>query len=439
MNIQLYKNFKKFKNNKNLIKMLNNLNTERIKFNEEPLQKNFLSFYDEKKCTPFVPIQAKGPWILTNENKIIYDVGGYGMLGFGHNKEELLNSIGKEYVMANIMTPSYYQLKFSEKFMSETKNKYKKIMMLNSGSEINSLAFRISNVNENENNVYLNLVGSFHGRTELPALVSNSCQKKYEENLRDFKYNKKKVYSIRPNNLEDLNIAYTEIKKKNENLEMALIEPVMGEGNPGFNISPYFYNSLRKMTKEMNSLLLVDSIQAGMRCTGELSITNYPGFEELQAPDMESFSKVLNGGMFPTSLLALNDRAIERFVVGTYGNTMTANPRGLEVSYTALSLLDKELKKNIVEKGKILLNKFQKLKEKYNFINEVRGTGLLLSIDIDTNFKDVLEMEYDLRNRGLNVIHGGNNALRFTPWFYITNDEIELINEILDIYFNEIK
>ena len=298
-----------------------------------------------KKLTPYNPIQANGPWILTNENKLIYDVGGYGMLGFGHNKDELIKSIGKEYVMANIMTPSIYQLKFSEKFMEETNNKYKKIMMLNSGSEINSLAFRISNVNDNKKNVYLNLKGSFHGRTELPALVSNSCKEKYEKNLRDFKFGKKKVYSIEPNNYEDLSIAYNEIKRNNEKLELALLEPVMGEGNPGFKISPYFYQTIRMITKEMSSLLLVDSIQAGMRCTGELSITNYPGFENLEAPDMESFSKVLNGGMFPTSLLALNERAIDRFVVGTYGNTMTSNPRGLDVSYTCLSLLDEKLKK----------------------------------------------------------------------------------------------
>jgi acetylornithine/succinyldiaminopimelate/putrescine aminotransferase len=439
MRIQLYNTFKKFKNDKNLKKLIYNLNSsENIKINNKIIQKDFLSFYDKKKCTPFIPIHAKGPWILTNESKIIYDVGGYGMLGFGHNKKELLESIGKEYVMANIMTPSYYQYKFSNNFMRETNNKYKKIMMLNSGSEINSLAFRISNVNDNKKNVYLNLKGSFHGRTELPALVSNSCKEKYDKNLRDFKFDKKKVYSIEPNDINDLERVYNYMKIHDEKLELALIEPVMGEGNPGYKIKPEFYNKLRNITKEMNSLLLVDSIQAGMRCTGELSITNYPGFEDVEAPDMESFSKVLNGGMFPTSLLALNQRAIERFVVGTYGNTMTANPRGLEVSNTSLNLLNKELKENIVKKGELLLKRFNELKEKYNFINEVRGTGLLLSIDIEKSFKDVLDMEYELRNRGLNVIHGGNNALRFTPWFYITEIEIDLIIEILDLYFSEI-
>jgi acetylornithine/succinyldiaminopimelate/putrescine aminotransferase len=435
MSVQLYKNFKRFKDCKNLKELILQIKKNDMKIDKELIQKDFLSFYDKRKSTPFIPKYGKGPWLLTDENKIIYDVGGYGMLGFGHNKSELLESIKKEYVMANIMTPSYSQYKFSNKFMSETNNKYKKIMMLNSGSEINSLAFRISNVNNNKRNAYINLKGSFHGRTELPAFLSNSCKDKYNENLRDFKYNNKKIYTIEPNNINDLERVYNYMKIHDEKLELALIEPVMGEGNPGYKIKPEFYNELRNITKEMDGLLLIDSIQAGMRCTGELSITSYPGFEDLEAPDMESFSKVLNGGMFPTSLLALNERAINRFVVGTYGNTMTSNPRGLEVSYSALELLNDNLKENIVNKGELFLKKLNILKGKYNFIGDVRGAGLLLSMDIKRDFKDVLDIEYELRNMGLNVIHGGNNALRFTPWFYITEEEIDLIIEILDTCF----
>ena len=114
---------------------------------------------------------------------------------------------------------------------------------------------------------------------------------------------------------------------------------------------------------------------------------------------------------------------------------MTSNPRGLEVSYSALELLNDNLKENIVNKGELFLKKLNILKGKYNFIGDVRGAGLLLSMDIKRDFKDVLDIEYELRNMGLNVIHGGNNALRFTPWFYITEIEIDLIIEILDTCF----
>ena len=47
---------------------------------------------------------AKGPWILTHKDEIIYDVGGYGMLGYGHSPSWLIETMAKDHVMANVMT-----------------------------------------------------------------------------------------------------------------------------------------------------------------------------------------------------------------------------------------------------------------------------------------------------------------------------------------------
>ena len=65
----------------------------------------------------------------------------------------------------------------------------------------------------------------------------------------------------------------------------------MGEGNPGSIIKPNFYNLCRQMTSKRDSLLIIDSVQAGFRCTGELSIIDYPYFENKALPDIETFSK----------------------------------------------------------------------------------------------------------------------------------------------------
>ena len=56
------------------------------------------------------------------------------------------------------------------------------------------------------------------------------------------------------------------------------MEPVMGEGNPGQAITPEFYARARELTEAHGALLLVDSIQAGLRTHGVLSICDYPGF-----------------------------------------------------------------------------------------------------------------------------------------------------------------
>lgn len=47
---------------------------------------------------------------------------------------------------------------------------------------------------------------------------------------------------------------------------------------------------------------------------------------------METYSKALNGGQFPLSVLALGQTAASSYVTGLYGNTMTGNPRGLDVA-----------------------------------------------------------------------------------------------------------
>jgi acetylornithine/succinyldiaminopimelate/putrescine aminotransferase len=106
----------------------------------------------------------------------------------------------------------------------------------------------------------------------------------------------------------------------------------MGEGNPGMAITPEFYAEARRLTREHGSLMLVDSIQAGLRAHGVLSIIDYPGFEELEAPDMETYSKALNAGQYPLSVLAMNRFAAELYRKGVYGNTMTSNPRALDVA-----------------------------------------------------------------------------------------------------------
>ena len=67
------------------------------------------------------------------------------MLSFGHNHPKLLSALSKPQVMANIMTPNYKQNIFSEKISNHTGNKnkrtYENYMLLNSGSEANSLGF----------------------------------------------------------------------------------------------------------------------------------------------------------------------------------------------------------------------------------------------------------------------------------------------------------
>ncbi|HEX6550156.1 MAG TPA: aminotransferase class III-fold pyridoxal phosphate-dependent enzyme, partial [Gammaproteobacteria bacterium] len=161
-----------------------------------------------------------------------------------------------------------------------------------------------------------------------------------------------------------------------------------------------------------------------------LSIVDYPGFEKLDPPDMETYSKALNGGQYPMSVLAMTQHAADLYRKGIYGNTMTANPRAMDVGCAMLASLTPELRANIRDRGQEFLDKLNALaKQLDGRITQVQGTGLLFSCELDPSYKcyGAGSTEEYMRTKGIGVIHGGKNSLRFTPHFAITSEEVDLI------------
>ena len=81
------------------------------------------------------------------------------------------------------------------------------------------------------------------------------------------------------------------------------------------------------------------------------SFGHYDGFEDCEVPDMETWSKALNAGQYPLSVVGLSERAAGLYVVGIYGNTMTTNPRALETAIAVLDQITPELRQNIRDRG----------------------------------------------------------------------------------------
>jgi acetylornithine/succinyldiaminopimelate/putrescine aminotransferase len=414
----------------------------------DQVQAGFVNFYAEDAVNPYVAIAARGPWLVTLKGRVVHDSGGYGMLGFGHTPANVLETMARPQVMANIMSPSLSQLRIVRALRKEIGHSrggacpYSHFLALNSGSESVSLAGRIADINAklhtDPNGAHagrtikrLAVKGAFHGRTERPAIYSDSSRKAYAQHLASFR-NETSLITIEPYSVEQLKKAFADADANGWFIEAMFLEPVMGEGDPGRAVPPAFYAAARELTKAHGTLLLVDSIQAGLRAHGVLSIVDYPGFEGMEAPDMETYSKALNGGQYPLSVLAVTPRAAELYRKGTYGNTMTANPRAMDIGATVLGALTPELRANIRTRGQEFLDKLNKLKDDLGgLITQVQGTGLLFSSELDPSFKcyGTGSTEEFMREHGIGVIHGGTNSLRFTPHFAITPAEVDLVVE----------
>ncbi len=409
------------------------------------VQSGFVNFYAEDAANPYVAIAARGSWIVTLKGAVLYDTGGYGMLGLGHTPEAVAAAMAKPQAMANIMTPHVSQLRFAQamkKEIGQTRGgcPYASFMCLNSGSESVSLASRIVDANaktmtdpgaRHAGKTIKRLVvkGAFHGRTEAPALYSDSSRKTYMQHLASFR-GEDTVIAIPPYDESALRKAFADADANGWFIQAMYLEPVMGEGDPGRSVPVTFYNLARQLTRDHGALLLVDSIQAGLRATGYLSIVDYPGFEHSDVPDMETYSKALNAGQYPLSVLAVTEHAAAIYKRGLYGNTMTANPRALDVACAVLAQITPELRANIQQRGQQVLAMLNALKSELGgSITKVQGTGLLFSCELTKEFKGygAGSTEEWMRENGIGVIHGGENSLRFTPHFAVTEDELKLV------------
>ena len=410
------------------------------------IQSDFVNFYADDAVNPYVGLAGRGPWMVTLKGAILYDTGGYGMLGFGHNPVAVMEAINQPHLMANIMTPQVSQKKFTNRMRREIGHTrggcpFSSFLCMNSGSEAVTVGARISDINAklmtdpggryaNQPIRKLSLRGSFHGRTQRPSQFSDSTRKNYCKHLATFR-DSDKLITVEPNDIEQLRQVFSWAESNRFFIEAFFVEPVMGEGNPGMAITPEFYAEARRLTSEHGSLLLVDSIQAGLRAHGVLSIIDYPGFREQEAPDLETYSKALNAGQYPLSVLAMNERAAGLYRKGVYGNTMTSNPRALDVACAVLDFLDDELRQNIRDRGRECVEKLRALqKDLGDRITGIQGTGLLFSVGLDgSRFKAYgsQSIEEYMRIRGINVIHGGENSLRFTPHFRMTSEEVDLL------------
>ena len=167
------------------------------------IQSKFINFYAPATVNPYVAIAGRGPWVVTANGAVLHDNGGYGMLGIGHGPEQIIEAMSGNWVMANVMTPSFSQKRLTDRLQNElghTRGEcpFTKFICMNSGSEAVTVSLRISDANSNSLTApggryegkpvkLLAIEKAFHGRTDRPAQISHSCKPSYDKNLATFR------------------------------------------------------------------------------------------------------------------------------------------------------------------------------------------------------------------------------------------------------------
>ena len=167
---------------------------------------------------------------------------------------------------------------------------------------------------------------------------------------------------------------------------------------------------------------MVDEIQTGIGRTGTLFAYEQYGI----TPDVISIAKGLGSG-FPIGAIIAKEEAAKGFEPGTHGSTFGGNPLATAAGLATIThIVESNLLDQVNEISGYLEKQLQVLKEKYSFIKEIRGKGLLIGIVVDKNALEIVQKAIDHQ---LLLLTAGPNVVRILPPLTVSKEEI---NEFVD-------
>jgi 4-aminobutyrate aminotransferase-like enzyme len=221
------------------------------------------------------------------------------------------------------------------------------------------------------------------------------------------------------------------------------MEPM--QGTAGNVIPPDdFIHAVREIAKEFGALLIVDEILTGFGRTGKMWASDHYGLK----PDVMTIGKGMGGG-FPLSGVASSQARMSAVPFGepsgsssSYGGNPLAAAAGLGA---VEAILDDKLVENSARVGAVMLAALKKLQDKYRFIGDVRGRGLMIGVEMvaDRKTKAPLDKKitralfHEALERGL-VTMSYSHVIRINPPLVITEDEALRGVDILDQSFGAI-
>lgn len=388
-------------------------------------KKYFMNTFGDRLPVCFV--KGEGIKLWDTEGKMYYDfLAGIAVNALGHSHPAIVRAI-TEQAQKFIHCSNYYYIESQAKLaqLIVENSCCDKVFFANSGAEANEGAIKLARLYFRKKGFpekfeIITLEKSFHGRTL--ATLAATGQEKYQKNYCPLT---PKFLSVPMNDIEALEKAITKYTCA------VMLEPIQGES--GVNPADKDYiRQVRELCDRKDIILIFDEVQCGIGRTGKLFGYEHFGVE----PDIFTLAKALGGG-FPIGALCAKEPFASAFEPGDHGSTFGGNPLACNTAYAALStILNENLSENSAVMGEYLIEKLGLLKEKYSFIKEVRGKGLMVACEFSTPIAN--EVKIKCLENGFLIGSVGNNIIRMLPPLIITKADIDLYISALDNVLKEI-
>ncbi len=364
----------------------------------------------------------------------LYDVDGSKYLDFtagiavfalGYNNKKFNDAL-KGQIDKLIHTSNYFYSpslpEAAEKVVNATG--LDRVFFTNSGTEAIEGAIKLARKyaflrDGHTNHEIISMNHSFHGRSLGALAVTGNPH--YQEAFQPLIGG---VVFADYNNLESVKNAIT------DKTCAIIMETVQGEGGI-YPAEKEFIQEIRKICDEKDILLISDEIQCGMGRTGTMYAYEQYGIK----PDIVTTAKALGCGV-PVGAFAANEKVAKALVPGDHGTTYGGNPFVTTAINAVFDLYDElKITEHVKEVAPYLEKKLDELNDKYDFIIERRGLGLMQGLEFSIPVGPIIQKALEKK---LILINAGTNIIRFVPPLVITTENVDEMISILDSVLAEV-
>ncbi len=377
---------------------------------------------------PIVLVRGRGVHVWDAKGKRYFDMmSAYSAVSHGHLHPRLVSALNTQLTQLTVVSRAFYTDKlgpFLKKACELTGQD--KALPMNTGAEAvetaikaaRKWAYKVKGI-ENKKAEIITCDGNFHGRTI--TIVGFSTENQYKDGFEPFPEG---FVNIPFGDADALQAAIT------PNTAAFLVEPIQGEG--GIIVPPEGYlKKCEEICKKNNVLLICDEIQTGLGRTGKFLACEH---EDVK-PDGLLLGKALGGGLLAVSLFLSRKDVMDVFTPGDHGSTFGGNPLSATIGLEALKITTE---KQLPEVANTLGAHFMKtLKEiKSPLIKEVRGKGLLIGVEVNSEIATASDVCEALMKKGILTKETHETVVRFAPPLVTTKAELDGALSIITSVFH---
>ena len=351
-------------------------------------------------------VKGQGCHVWDDKGQEYLDLyGGHAVISIGHSHPHYVEKVTEQLYKIGFYSNSVInklQQQLAERLGKISGYDDYQLFLINSGAEANENALKLASFTNGRTRV-LSAEKAFHGRTSLAVEVTN---------------NPKIIAPINNNGhvtylpMNDLAAWETELKKGD--VCAVILECIQGVG--GIKLATKeFAQGLQKLCKQHGTILICDEIQCGYGRSGRFFAHQWLDIR----PDIITVAEGIANGFPMAGVLIAPDF---KPVYGQLGTTFGGNHLACAAALAVLDVFEEEnLVENAHEVGTYLMEQLKKIDSPH--IQDIRGRGLMIGIDLDVPHKDVRQPLIYQEHCFTGC--AGQNILRLLPPLCLTKTEAD--------------